>query len=252
MLRRACTCIRVCVHGAVSRCTHKHKRTHAHTHVRPHMHTSADQDWERTHVYTVTRHTQRTHQKAHTHMWCALCACAPSLYVPPACPPTPPTCPPTPPGCACTYTHTHMRASQEMLPGEAQPRIVRLQCLWEEQPSIGQPRMLARCTRMYRPEVRARGRMRVDTWTRTHTHSHGCARAHTHTLTWVCTHIPHAHARTHTSMHAHTQALCMRASKHTRVCERCAAVHGRAVQRCEGVGGCGRLGALLRHASAPT
>ncbi|KAF5834180.1 hypothetical protein DUNSADRAFT_9255, partial [Dunaliella salina] len=32
----------------------------------------------------------------------------------------------------------------EMLPGEVLPRIVRLQCLWEEQPSAGQPRMLAR------------------------------------------------------------------------------------------------------------
>ena len=40
-----------------------------------------------------------------------------------------------------------------MLPGEVSPRVVRLECLWEEQPTSGAPRMLARCSRMYRPEV---------------------------------------------------------------------------------------------------
>ena len=43
--------------------------------------------------------------------------------------------------------------SQLPLPGELYPRVVRLEALWSEQPSDGIPRMMARCTRFYRPQV---------------------------------------------------------------------------------------------------
>jgi hypothetical protein len=40
-------------------------------------------------------------------------------------------------------------------PGEVVPQVVRLEALWEEVPSDGRRRMLARCRRFYRPEVRS-------------------------------------------------------------------------------------------------
>jgi hypothetical protein len=43
-------------------------------------------------------------------------------------------------------------------PGEEETRLARVQALWAEAMPDGRERMLAKCTRFYRPQVRACGR----------------------------------------------------------------------------------------------
>lgn len=59
-------------------------------------------------------------------------------------------------GFQCGSCAVHVGECVELVPqpGEPQPRVVQLECLWAERPSDGVPRMLARAKRFYRPEVR--------------------------------------------------------------------------------------------------
>ena len=58
-----------------------------------------------------------------------------------------------------TYTHTSLYkvclcCAQVPEPGESLLRVLRVEAMWGETPSDGRERMLARCRRFYRPEVR--------------------------------------------------------------------------------------------------